>query len=149
MTPYDMVREHLAKNVPFAAYTGVVIEEIDAEHAVCSLEQRGEVENHIQTMHAGAMFVLGEQASGAAYAGAFVDRMMTLRPVAAKAEISYLKIARGKLTATAKVREDASALKAQLDEAGKVVFAVDVSIKDAEGLEVATMVVDWHVKKLG
>ncbi|MEL6325216.1 MAG: DUF4442 domain-containing protein, partial [Pseudomonadota bacterium] len=85
---------------------------------------------------------------GAAYAGAFVDRMMSVRPVAASAEISYLKIAKGKLTATGKLRGDAEALKATLDAEEKVRFPVDVSIKDEGGSEVATMSVEWHVKNL-
>ncbi|GGY52175.1 YiiD C-terminal domain-containing protein [Parvularcula lutaonensis] len=148
MSPYDQIREQLSKMVPFARYTGVVIDEITAEKATCHLDQRPEVENHIQSMHAGALFVLGEQASGAAFAGAFLERMMTVRPVAAKADIQYLKIAKGTITATARIRENASGLIGQLDEVGKVQFAVDVSLSDAEGTEVATMTVDWHVKKL-
>lgn len=149
MSAYDQVRVHLAAIIPFANHTGVRIDELDAENAVCTLEQRDEVENHIGSMHAGALFVLGEQASGAAYAAAFVDRMMSLRPVAAKAEINYLKIAKGTITARARVRDDVEELKSTIDRDGKVRFAVDVSLTDAEGTEVATMVVDWHVKKLG
>ncbi|NNU17201.1 DUF4442 domain-containing protein [Parvularcula sp. ZS-1/3] len=148
MSAYEMVKDQLSKMVPFAIHTGVVIDELSGEGATCHLEQRGEVENHIQSMHAGALFVLGEQASGAAYAGAFVDRMMALRPVAAKAEISYLKIAKGTITAKAKVRDDVDGLKAKLDQDGKVVFAVDVDLFDADELHVASMVVDWHVKSL-
>ncbi|MEM9838089.1 MAG: DUF4442 domain-containing protein [Pseudomonadota bacterium] len=149
MSPYEMVRNQLAEMVPFAKYTGVVINELSGDSATCTLEQRGEVENHIQSMHAGAMFVLGEQASGAAYAGAFIDRMMSVRPVAAEASIKYVKIAKGTLTATGKVRDDVTALKAALDKDGKVKFPVDVIIADSDGDTVATMVVDWHLKSLG
>lgn len=148
MSPYEMVKQQLSSVVPFAKHTGVVIEDVSAEGATCTLEQRTEVENHIQTMHAGAMFVLGEQASGAAYAGAFVERMMSVRPVAAKADIQYLKIARGKLTARARLRDDAAALKQKLDAEGRVQFPVDVTITDENGVEVAAMSVDWHVKNL-
>lgn len=149
MSPFEAVKDQLSKMVPFAQHTGVEIEEITADHGICTLDQRPEVENHIQSMHAGALFVLGEQASGAAFAGAFLDRMMTVRPVAAKADIQYLKVAKGKITARAAVREAASGLTRQLDEVGKVQFAVDVSLTDEEGTEVATMSVDWHVRKLG
>jgi len=149
MNPFDMVKEQLSSIVPFAKYTGVVIDEITADGATCHLDQRGDVENHIQTMHAGALFVLGEQASGAAYAGAFLDRMMTVRPVAASADIQYLKIAKGTITAKAWLEGDADALKATLDAEGKVRFPVKVSLKDADDVEVATMTVDWHLKKLG
>lgn len=149
MSPFDAVKQQLSTIVPFAKHTGVVIDEITAEGATCHLDQRGEVENHIQSMHAGAMFVLGEQASGAAFAGAFLDRMMTVRPVAASAEIKYLKVAKGTLVAKAQLDGDAEALKATLDAEGRVRFPVNVSMTDSSGDEVATLVVDWHLKKLG
>ena len=149
MNPFDRVKEQLSNIVPFAKYTGVVIDEITAEGATCHLDQRGEVENHIQSMHAGALFVLGEQASGGAYAGAFLDRMMTVRPVAASAEIQYLKIAKGKITAKAWLDGDAVALKESLDAEGKVRFPVKVSLRDESEKEVATMTVEWHLKNLG
>lgn len=149
MNPFDMVKQQLATTVPFAKTTGVVIDELSADGATCHLDQRPEVENHIQSMHAGALFVLGEQASGAAFAGAFLDRMMTVRPVAAEATIKYMKIAKGTITAHAKLDGDAEELKAKLDEDGKVRFPVDVVLKNSEGLDVCQMVVDWHLKKLG
>ena len=148
MSPYDIVKDQMSKIVPYAHYTGVVIEELSSEGGVTTLEQRTDVSNHIGSIHAGAIFVCGEAASGAAYGGAFVDRMMTVRPVAANAQISYLKVAKGKITARAKVRDDHAALKAKLDEDGKVQFAVDVVIQNEDGDDVATMTVDWHVKKL-
>ena len=149
MNPFDMVKQQLTNTVPFAKHTGVVIDDSSPEGATCHLDQRPEVENHIQSMHAGALFVLGEQASGAAFAGAFLDRMMTVRPVAAEATIRYVKIAKGTITAYAKLDGDADALKAKLDEDGKVRFPVNVVLKNSEDLPVCEMVVDWHLKKLG
>jgi len=148
MNPFDMVKQQLSSVVPFAKTTGVVIDEVSADGATCHLEQRPEIENHIQTMHAGALFVLGEQASGAAYAGAFIDRMMSVRPVAAEATIKYLKIAKGTITARGKLNGDAEALKAELDANGRVQFPVDVVLTDSTGLEVCEMVVHWHLKNL-
>ena len=73
MTPYDMIKAHLSKAVPFANHTGVVIEELAAGTARATLALRPEVSNHIGTMHAGAVFTLAEAASGAAMAGAFAN----------------------------------------------------------------------------
>ena len=56
--------------------------------------------NHVQSQHAGALFTAGEAASGAAFISAFAERMGDITPLAEKAEIAYLKIARGDITAT-------------------------------------------------
>lgn len=47
------------------------------------------------------MFTLGEAASGAALAGAFAPVILQVRPVPAGAQITYVKIAKGRLFATA------------------------------------------------
>ncbi|NNK17011.1 MAG: DUF4442 domain-containing protein, partial [Sulfitobacter sp.] len=71
MNPYDMIKAHLDAAVPFARHVDVKLLEIGDGTASAELDQREEVSNHIQSMHAGAMFTLGEAASGAALAGAF------------------------------------------------------------------------------
>ena len=60
MTPYDMIKSHLDSAVPFANHVGVKLLQIGDGTASAEQEQRGEVSNHIQSMHAGAMFTLGE-----------------------------------------------------------------------------------------
>ena len=145
MNPYEMLRAQLQKSVPFAGHTGVELLEISAEQATAQLEQRPETENHIASQHAGAMFTLGEAASGAAMAGAFITQILSLRPVAANAQIKYVKVAKGTLTATARVAGDVAALDATLKADGKVQFAVEVDIADAEGDTVAEMSVDWYL----
>lgn len=144
---FDTVRAHLMRAVPFATHTGVVIETVQAGAARASLAARPETANHIGTPHAGAMFTLGEAASGAALAGAFALRLGELRPVAAQAQIRYLKLARGTLLAEARTSQTAEALNATLDAEGKVVFAVEVRISDETGAEVGAMSVDWHVSR--
>ena len=74
-----MIRQHMAGSVPFATYTGVELTELNGERGVATLAKRGEVENHIQSMHAGAMFTLGEAASGAAMGGLLADAITVLR----------------------------------------------------------------------
>ncbi len=146
-SPFDAIKAHLSRSIPFAAFTGVVIDEVGPGTARASLPARPETANHIGTPHAGAMFTLGETASGAAMAGAFADILLTLRPVAAEARIGFLKIARGTLTAEARTDQDGPALRQTLDAAGKVVFDVAVRITDETGAEVGTMSVAWHVSR--
>lgn len=133
--------------VPYAAHTGVDLVQAKPDGAIAVLDQRDEVTNHIGTMHAGAMFTLGETASGGAMIGAFQDKLGQIRPVAAEASIRYTRLARGRLTAEARCSEPAEALLSRLDADGKVVFDVLVDIKDADGQGVAGMTVAWHVRR--
>ncbi|WP_415403052.1 DUF4442 domain-containing protein [Tateyamaria sp. SN3-11] len=147
MTPYDMIKAHLGTAIPFATHVGVELLEIGDGTATAALDQRRETSNHIETQHAGAMFTLGEAASGAALAGALAPVILQSRPVAAGAQISYVKIARGRLTASAQTSRPGAELLATLKDEGKVAFDVSVDIRDAEGDTVVTMTVSWHVKQ--
>ena len=60
-----------------------------------------------------------------------------------------MKIAKGRLTATAKASAPGGELLAALKDVGKVAFSVHVDIRDEDGDTVATMDVDWHVKRAG
>lgn len=147
MSPYEMIRAQLSQIVPFANHVGVEVLEVGDGTGRTALDQRDETSNHIKSQHAGAMFTLGEAASGAALAGALAPVMLEVRPVAAGAEIKYVKIAKGRLEAHAKTERPGAELLAELAEVGKVAFDVDVDIRDASGDTVVTMRVGWHVKK--
>ncbi len=149
MTPFDMIKDHMEKSIPFAAHVGIELLEIGDGVATAALDQRTETSNHIATQHAGAMFTLGEAASGGALGGALAPVLLQVRPVAAGAQIKYVKIARGRLTATARTSAPGAELLATLKEVGKVAFSIDVDIRDADGDTVVAMSVDWHVKKAG
>lgn len=145
MTPYEMIKAHLSSAVPFATFIGVSIDEVGPGHARASLPFGRNLSNHIGTPHAGAVFTLGEAASGAAMAGAFADKLLSLRPVAAEATIRYLKVARGALVAEARIEDSVQALDEKLETEGKVSFPVEVRFADETGAEIAAMTVSWHV----
>lgn len=145
MTPYDMIKAHLDTAVPFATHVGVQLGEIGDGTASATLEQREEVSNHIASMHAGAMFTLGEAASGAAMAGALAPVILSMRPVAALASIAFKKVAKGTLTAHAKTSQAGGDLMKTIEDAGKVAFDVTVDIQDAAGDTVVEMTVNWYV----
>lgn len=149
MSLHEMIRTQLGVTVPFAAHVGVEITEVADGHAATRLDQAPTTINHIGSQHAGALFTLGEAASGAAVAGAFATRLATIRPVAGAAEIRYLRIAKGPITAAASLAEEVAALTARLDADGKVAFDVAVTMRDEAGDEVATMKVAWHIRKIG
>ncbi len=148
MTIFDMIKDHMAKSVRFAAETGAQVVEIRPDGAEARLAKTDKVGNHIGTVHAGAIFTLGETASGAAMSGLLADKVLELRPVAANASIQYLKTAKTDLMAYGKATIPAEQALASIEADGKVQFDVNVSIRDADETEVATMTVAWHVKKV-
>ena len=105
--------------------------------------------NHVGSQHAGGLFSAAEAASGAAFVGAFVERMGEITPLAKAARIDYLKLAKGPIVATGRLSEDKAALLDRLDADGRVEFPIEVSLADADGTEVAKVTVDWHVRKNG
>ncbi|MEZ5893696.1 MAG: DUF4442 domain-containing protein [Parvularculaceae bacterium] len=147
MSPYEMIRAQLGSAVPFARHAGVELVALTEGEGKAVLKQTDVSINHIGSQHAGALFTLGEAASGAAMAGAFAPVILIVRPVAASATINYRKIAKGTITAIAKTSRPGADLRAALDADGKVSFDVDVELADEQERPVADMKVVWHVSK--
>ena len=144
---YEALRGGLATAVPYNDHLGLEILEVAAGRGVVRLPDGEHLRNHVGSQHAGALFSAAEAASGAAFVGAFAERMGEIRPLARAASIEYLKIAHGPITANASLEVDAAELLARLDADGKVQFPVEVTLADEQGTEVARMTVDWHVRK--
>lgn len=144
---YDMIRSQMGQNVPFARHAGVEIDAVDKGRASARLPFRPEGLNHIGTQHAAALFALGETASGAAMAGTFAPMLLEVRPVAAEASIRYFGLAKGQVTADARVEAEPDALLEAVRTEGKVRFPIVVSLKGEDGIEVGEMKVDWHVSR--
>ncbi|MDQ3739499.1 MAG: DUF4442 domain-containing protein [Actinomycetota bacterium] len=143
---YDAIRVGLQGAIPYNVHLGLEVAEVAAGRGVVRLPDRAEIRNHVGSQHAGALFSAGEAASGAAFVGAFAERLGDLTPLAEGAEITYRKLAQGVITATATLDTDAEELRAALDEDGVVRFAVGVELTNAVGDVVAEMTVRWHVR---
>jgi uncharacterized protein (TIGR00369 family) len=146
VTDFEAIAQGMTQAVPFAGYLGLEITSITEGEAVVLLPERAELGNHVGSQHAGALFTVAETASGAAFVGAFVERMAEVTPLARSAEISYEKIAKGPIEARAKLGMPAEEALATLDAEGKVVFPCEVELTDASGLRVALATVHWHVR---
>ena len=146
MTDFDAIAAGMTKAVPFAGFLGLEIASIGEGESAVVLPERQELTNHVGSQHAGALFTAAEAASGAAFLGAFVERLADVTPLARSAEISYEKIARGPIEARAKLGVPAEEALATLDAEGKVVFPCEIVLTDSDGRQVATATVDWHVR---
>lgn len=146
MTDFDAIAQGMTQAVPFAGFLGLEITSIAPGEAVVILPERAELTNHVGSQHAGALFTAAEAASGAAFVGAFAERMGEVTPLARSAEISYEKIARGPIEARAKLAVPAAEALATLDAEGKVEFPCEIELADESGTQVATATVNWHVR---
>jgi acyl-coenzyme A thioesterase PaaI-like protein len=143
---YDALRGAL-EGIPFIRHVGLTVVEVGEGRGVVRLPARDELTNHVGSQHAGALFSAGEAGSGAAFMGAFAERLGEITPLARSASISYLKLARGPITATGSLAETKEALLERLDADGRVEFTIDVQLADEGGTKVAEMQVAWHVRK--
>lgn len=146
MTDFDAIAAGMTQAVPFAGYLGLEIASITSGEAVVRLPERAELTNHVGSQHAGALFTAAETASGAAFVGAFVERMAEVTPLARSADISYEKIAKGQIEASARLAVPADEALATLDAEGKVEFPCEIELTDSSGTRVATATVRWHVR---
>jgi uncharacterized protein (TIGR00369 family) len=146
VTDFDAIAQGMTQAVPFAGHLGLEVTSIAEGESVVLLPERAELTNHVGSQHAGALFTVAETASGAAFVGAFAERMGEVTPLARSAEISYEKIAKGPIEARAKLGVSAADALATLDADGKVVFPCEIELTDGSGTRVATATVHWHVR---
>jgi acyl-coenzyme A thioesterase PaaI-like protein len=144
---YEAVRAGLQQAIPYNNHLGLEVAEVAEGSGVVRLPASESLLNHVGSQHAGALFSAGEAASGAAFVGAFAEQMGGITPLARSAQIDYLKLAKGPITATGTLSEDRRSLLDRLESDGKVEFQVEVDLADEAGASVARMSVDWHVRR--
>lgn len=143
---YAMIAAQLGANVPFARHAGIEIAEVAKGSAAAMVVPAPERLNHVQSIHAGVLYTLGETCSGAAMAGAIAPVLMQARPLATTAKIKYLSIAKGDVFAIARTSIPAEDILSSLQDEGKVAFNVEVEMMDNADTMIAKMTVGWHVR---
>jgi len=140
------IGEMLVATVPMARTLNLEFGEVTAEHAVVALPDQPDYHNHVAGPHAGAMFTLGESASGAIVLAAFGDQLSRAVPLAVKADIAYKKLAMGAVTATATLGRPAAEVVAELDAGTRPEFPVHVAITRQDGAVTGEMTVVWTLR---
>lgn len=143
----DVIKANFPTMVPMVGTLNLEWVDLAPERAVMRLPDQKPYHNHIGGPHAGAMFTLGESASGAIVMASFGDQLHRLVPLAVEAKIRYLKIAMGPVTATATLNRPLADINAEI-EAGttRPEFAVDIEIADEAGNVTGAMTVLWTLK---
>lgn len=139
-----MIRKSMSSTVPFAAHSGVVLNDIAPGRAIASLAQTDTSVNHMGTQHSAAMFTLAETACGGAIAATFAPVLLKLKAVTKSAKIDYMTAGRGEIRANASCDEDCETLLAALKTEGKVDLAISVSLLDETDREVGKMTSEWQ-----
>ncbi len=134
--------------VPLVKTLGMQYDEISTDRAIVRLPDRPDLHNHVGGPHAGVIFALGETASGAIVLANFMDLMDRVTPLAAAADIRYLAVARGDVTATATLDVDRDEILAQLGDGKTPKFTVAVMVTDPSGTPTSEMTVRWALRPI-
>ncbi|TDC33329.1 DUF4442 domain-containing protein [Micromonospora sp. 15K316] len=145
------VAARMIEAVPFARTLGFEFVEIAPEaeggvRAVLRLPDRPETHNHVGGPHAGAVFTLGETASGAVVLAAFGQLLDRAVPLAVRADIAYRKLALGPVRATARLGRPPAEVVAELDSGTRPEFPVHVEISTDDGTPTSEMTVIWTLR---
>ncbi|MFI0817458.1 DUF4442 domain-containing protein [Streptomyces sp. NPDC021098] len=143
------IGDMLAATVPMVRTLNLEFAETSAERAVVRLPDQSDFHNHVGGPHAGAMFTLGESASGAVVLAAFGDQLQRAVPLAVRAEIDYKKLAKGPVTATARIGRPAAEVLAGLDAGERPEFPVRVEITREDGAVTGEMSITWTLRPKG
>ena len=115
--------------VKFAGTGAVQILELEEGRAVLQMKNVRKVQNHIGTIHASAMGLLAESATGCAVGMTLPDSKI---PVLKSQHVDYVRRAQGTLRAEATLPPE---LRARLLAEDKGDFAVPVKVTDESGEE--------------
>jgi acyl-coenzyme A thioesterase PaaI-like protein len=144
---YELLRDGLARAVPFNEHVGLEIVELSEGRGVVHLPDDERLRNHTGSQQAAALFAAGEAAAVAALVGTFGEELEALRPRPAGAQITYNKIALGPITATGVVGATAREVLDDLERDGAAEVSIDVSLVNGAGDVVAELTVRRRVAR--
>lgn len=137
---YFLLSKSFGRVVPFFGTAGIRIEELSHSQVVMTLQNRRKVQNHIRTVHAAAMTLLAESATGILM-GMNVpdDKYMVIKSL----HVDFQKKASGAMKAVATLTPE-QVRSAQNDSEGEIL--VPVSVSDASGNEPVACQMLWAWK---
>jgi uncharacterized protein (TIGR00369 family) len=126
--------------VPYLSTSAVEFVELSEGAVTLRLRNRRKVQNHMGTVHASAMFLLAEAATGSVLSASLPEgsRFSTTH-----IEVDYTRRSEGDLSATAELSE---VQRAQLRTEPKGRLRVPVRLIDQSGHEPASFVIEWSWK---
>ena len=133
---------------PFNAHLKAKMLEWSDNSCTILVKRRRLVRNHVKSIHAGALFTLGETCAGLVIVRNFPFGQF--RPLMSDVKVNYSKQARGDVTGTCTISPETIArMKAEI-ERDEVPFAdVLTEIRNTEGEVICAVTTTWQVKQWG
>ena len=131
--------------IPFNHFIGLKISNKDEYFLM--LDNRHEYSNHVDTVHASALFALAEATSGHFLLNEFSE-LTDIIPLVRKVETKYKKPATGIIFSKAKFQEtQKEEVLDMLNQRGRTTLKVEVSLFDETNVIVMQSIFEWFVAK--
>lgn len=131
--------------LPFNEFIG--LKYADRQDYLLMLDDKTEYLNHLNSVHAGALFTLAEATSGHFLLGQF-DKLPDIVPVVRKVAVKYRKPAFGTVYSSAAfLNTGKNEILEALDQKGRALLEVEVCLYDQNGTLVMQAVFEWFVTK--
>ena len=141
--PKWILSKAIGNTVKFAGTSGMDFEEMTKEKVIVSLKNRKKVRNHIGQIHAAAMVLLAETATGMVVGMNIPDDKL---PLMKKLEAKYVRRSTGRMRAEAWLTEEQKE-QIQTQEKGEVLVPVKVTDESGEEPVICQMLWAWIPKK--
>ena len=129
-------------DIPFNKFIGLEISP-DPEYLL-TLPVKPEYENHIQTVHASALFALAEASSGICLLREFAE-VENAVPVVRNVEAKYKKPAQGAVFSKGLLQGDKAEILETLQNKHRTLISIHVSLFDANAILVMQATFEWFV----
>jgi thioesterase domain-containing protein len=133
-------------DLPYNIFMG--IKDADAEEYLLELPESENYWNHLETVHAGALFSLAEASSGKFLLIEFTDLKFQIIPLLRKATVKYSKpvqgIVKSKGILIGRSKEE---IVDELNRKSRTLIDVEVTLFSDAGEKVMTSVFQWFVSK--
>jgi len=131
--------------LPFNNFIG--LKASDKNDFLLMLENRSEYRNHLNTVHASALFALAEASSGHFLLNEFSE-LTDIVPVVRKVETKYRNPTTGSVFSKAKFQETGkSEVISALTLKGRALLKVEVSLFDETDVPVMQSTFEWFITK--
>jgi acyl-coenzyme A thioesterase PaaI-like protein len=134
--------------VPLVSTLGLEYGDVTADKAVVIFRDQPEYRNHVGGPHAAAMFAAAESATGAAAIAAFGDLLDRAVLLPMTANMEFLSIALGDITATARITDDVAEARQIFESGVRPEFEIVADLTNSAGYVTGRLVTRWTLKKL-
>lgn len=133
----------IGRTVRFVGTAGISFEEMSTEKVVASIKNKPKIRNHIGQVHAGAMILLAETATGMLVGMNIPENKI---PLIKSIKTNFVRRSLGGMTAVATISEEQKELIKKQDK-GEVLIAVSVTDESGQAPIECEMLWAWITKK--